>query len=84
MDTHKRYVSQKISRLESIFNDTPSSPPNSILRSFPRFSTLTDGSVFRYQVMGSRTRPRFPTCTRIYFYVNVPARVLSYKGSIVP
>lgn len=47
-----RNVSRKISRLESIFYDF-----NPILRSFPRFSTLTAGSVFRYRVMGS-----FSTC----------------------
>lgn len=61
------HIFQKISRLESIFYDS-----NPILRSFPRFSTLTDGSVFRYRVMGSFSNKH----TRIF--MNVLIRTFCY------
>lgn len=84
-------VSRKISRLESIFNDT-TLPPSLLLllllliRYFAAFHDSRLWQTVLYSDIGlwARTRPRFPTCTRVYFSVNVLACVLSYKGSIVP
>lgn len=66
MDIHTSDLFRKILRLESIFNDTLSPLPNSILRSFPRFSTLTNGSVFGYQVIGSHQTSFSNVHTRLF------------------